>query len=186
MPSWTAKSPPSMRTRPFHSAGLRRCISAKWALISPLRSSAKRQGRGTKATSRRSIGSTENASTDRLSVGMRGPFWSSGGQRTTPAAGKSKPLDEACLDQGAVEAPRLGAIGAAVEQPGTALQDPLLLGERGIKRHAGGLLHDQRQIGRVKQVERRAKRRRREVDGIDRIVGREIARIEPQQAFAKL
>jgi hypothetical protein len=86
----------------------------------------------------------------------------------------------------AVETPRLGAVGAAVEQPGTALEDALLLGERGIKRHAGGLLHDQRQIGRVEHVERRAERHRREVDGIDRIVRREVARIEPQQALAKL
>ena len=48
----------------------------------------------------------------------------------------SKPLDQAGVDQQPVEAPRLRAVGAAIEQAVAALQDALLLGER--RRRAAG------------------------------------------------
>ena len=66
------------------------------------------------------------------------------------------------------------------------MEDSLLLGEGGIERHARGLLHDQWQVRRVEHVEGRAQRDRREVDGIDRIVGRVVARVETQQSLAEV
>src|SRR5262245_43625158 len=112
--------------------------------------------------------------------------WRPRRQRTMGTAPESKPFDEPGLDQRPVEAARLGTIAAAVEQASAALEDALLLGEGGIERHARRLLHDQRQVGRVEHVEGRAKRDRLEVDGIDRIVGRVVARIEPQQPLTEI
>src|SRR5262245_24895744 len=65
-----------------------------------------------------------------------------------------EPLDQAGVDQQPIEAARLGAAGAGVEQPLAALKDSLLLGERRIERQAGGLLHDERKIGTLDRVER--------------------------------
>src|SRR4029077_9314115 len=66
----------------------------------------------------------------------------------------SKPLDQAGVDQQAVEAPRLRAAGTGVEQPLAALENALLLGEGGIERQAGRLLHHERKIGPLDRIER--------------------------------
>src|SRR6185369_12359506 len=63
------------------------------------------------------------------------------------------------------------------EQAAAALQDLLLLLERRIEWNACRLQQQQRQIGSIERVERRGKIRRSEVDGVDRVIGREIARI---------
>src|SRR5712675_3295207 len=76
-------------------------------------------------------------------------------------------LDQPGIDQHAVEAPHLGAAGAWIEQPVATLHDLLLLGETGIERQAGGLLNEQRQIGRVERIERGRDVDRREIDRID-------------------
>src|SRR5712692_1955027 len=93
----------------------------------------------------------------------------------------SKPLDQAGVDQQPIEASRLRAAGAAVEQSLAALQNFFLLGERRVERQPGRLLHDQREIGPLDGVERGAEVDRFEVDRIDRVIGREIARIIIQQ-----
>src|SRR5712692_2927705 len=61
-------------------------------------------------------------------------------------------LDQAGVDQEPVEAPRLLAAGAGVEQALAAFEDFLLLGERGVERQTGALLDDQREIGRLDRV----------------------------------
>jgi len=72
----------------------------------------------------------------------------------------------------------LAAAGTGVEHAVAALQDFLLLGERGIERQARGLLHHQRQVGRIQGIERRGQLDRLEIDGVDRVIGGEVARIE--------
>src|SRR5262245_33432585 len=105
---------------------------------------------------------------------MRGPGASSRYART--ADGKRggwrelQPLDQTGVGQEPVEAARLGAAGAGIEQPLAALEDPLLLGERRIEWQARGLLHDQRQVGPLDGVERGAEVRRFEVHRVDRVV----------------
>src|SRR5262245_14415458 len=53
----------------------------------------------------------------------------------------SKALDQAGLNQQAIEPSRLGTIGATVEQAVAAFQDVLLFGKRWIERHPCSLLH---------------------------------------------
>src|ERR1700730_12659304 len=96
----------------------------------------------------------------------------------------SEPLDQAGVDQQPIEASRFDAAGAAVEQTPAALQTFFLLGERRVERQPGRLLHDQREIGPLDGVERGAELDRLEVDRIDRVIGREIARIVIQQPAA--
>ena len=86
-------------------------------------------------------------------------------------------LDQPGVDQQPVEAAGLGAAGALEKQSVAALQNFLLFGERRIERQAGRLLHDQRKIGRLQPVERRRQILRREVDRVDGVVGREVARV---------
>src|ERR1700680_4450481 len=95
---------------------------------------------------------------------------------------RSKIFYEAGVDQHAVEMARLGTVIAAVEQSVAAQEDLLLLGERRIEREAGVLLHDQRQIGTFQGIERRGDVDRFEVDGVDRVIGGEIALIPRHQA----
>src|SRR5262249_44843525 len=92
-----------------------------------------------------------------------------------------KPLDQAGVDQQSIEAPRLRAAGAGIKKPLAALENFLLLGERGIERQAGRLLHDQRQIGALDRVERGGEIDGFEIDRVDRVVGGEIARIISHQ-----
>src|SRR5262245_36373545 len=66
--------------------------------------------------------------------------------RESRGGGGLQPLDQAGVDQEPIEAPRLGAVGAGVEQSLAALEDLLLLREGGIERQAGRFLDDQRQI----------------------------------------
>src|SRR6266705_3202949 len=66
-----------------------------------------------------------------------------------------KSFDQAGVDQQPIEAPRLSAAGAGVKKPLAALENFLLLGERGIERQAGRLLHDERKIGSLDLVEPR-------------------------------
>src|SRR5262249_9574815 len=100
---------------------------------------------------------------------------------TTAQRQCSKALDEAGVDQQPIEAPRLSAAGAGVKQPLAALENFLLLGERGIERQAGRLLHDERKIGSLDRVERGGQIDRFEIDRVDRVVGGEIARIVGHQ-----
>src|SRR5580700_6403106 len=95
---------------------------------------------------------------------------------------RSEIFYEAGVDQHAVEMARLGTVIAAVEQSVAAQEDLLLLGERRIERQAGGLLHNQRQIGTFQGIERRGDVDRFEVDGVDRVIGGEIAPIPRHQA----
>src|SRR5580658_10617665 len=94
----------------------------------------------------------------------------------------SKILYKAGVDQHAVEMARLGTVIAAIEQPVAAQEDLFLLSERRIERQARGLLHDQRQIGTFQRIERRGEVDRFEVDGVDRVIGGEIAMIPRHQA----
>src|SRR5882724_4645305 len=75
---------------------------------------------------------------------------------------QSKPFDQAGVDEQPIEATRLGAAGAGVEQPLAALQNSFLLGEGGIERQAGCLLHNERKIGALNRVERGG-----EIDGFE-------------------
>jgi hypothetical protein len=54
------------------------------------------------------------------------------------AIARSEILDQAGVDQHAVEMARLGTVIAAVEQSVAAHEDLFLLGERRIERQAGG------------------------------------------------
>src|SRR5262245_11447947 len=94
----------------------------------------------------------------------------------------SKPLDQAGVDQQPVEAPRLRAAGTGEEQPLAALEDACLLREGGIERQAGRLLHHERKIGPLERVERGGEVDGPEVDGVDGVVGGEIAWIVGHQA----
>src|SRR5262249_28393588 len=67
----------------------------------------------------------------------------------------SKSFDQAGVDQQPIETPCLRAAGAGVKKPLAALENSFLLGERGIERQAGRLLHDERKIGPLDRVERR-------------------------------
>ena len=64
-----------------------------------------------------------------------------------------------------------------IEQAAAALHDRLLLGEGGIERQPGCLLHDDGQIGGIERVTRGRYVGRFEVDRVDRVVGGEIAAI---------
>src|SRR5262249_11276553 len=86
-------------------------------------------------------------------------------------------LDQAGVDEEAIEAPRLRAAGASVEQALAAFEYLLLLGERGIERESSGLLQNQGQVWRLDRLKRRGKIDAVEIDGVDRVVGREIGRV---------
>src|SRR6266511_4750770 len=92
-----------------------------------------------------------------------------------------QPLDQAGVDQQPIEAPRLRSAATGIEQSLAALENPLLLGKRGIERQAGGLLHDQRKIGSVDGLERGRRIDRFEVDRVDRVIGGEVARVARHQ-----
>src|SRR5690242_9958568 len=118
------------------------------------------------------------------------PLVSAASRRTAMTAALSSPvpqaLDEGGGDQQPVEAPRLRAVAAVVIDALAALEDLLLLGKRGIERQAGELLDHQRQVGPVERVECGRHVARLEVDRIDRVVGREIARVHRNHALADL
>jgi hypothetical protein len=80
-------------------------------------------------------------------------------------------FDQPGVDQQPVEAARLGAAGAAIEQALAALEDLLLLGEGCIERQPGGLRSPV--VGCVERIARRRQIDRREADGVDRVIGRE-------------
>ncbi len=86
-------------------------------------------------------------------------------------------LDQPGIDQEPVEAARFGAPGAAVERAVATIEDPLLLGERAVERQARGFQHDQRKIGGIEPVQGRSEDRPAEVDGVDGVIGRVVARI---------
>src|SRR5690349_3917488 len=88
-----------------------------------------------------------------------------------------EPLDQAGIDQHAIEAARLGAAIAIIEQSVATLHDLLLLLERWVEWQARALQHDEGQIGALDGIERGGHAGRFEVDGVDRIVGREVARV---------
>src|SRR5262245_15928824 len=100
-----------------------------------------------------------------------------GGLRECKRKLASKSFDQAGLDQESVEAARLGAAGAAVEQPPAALQDRLLLDKRGVERHAGRFENDERQVGRVEHIACGGGLRGTEIDRVNGVVGGEEARI---------
>src|SRR6266568_706680 len=86
-------------------------------------------------------------------------------------------LDQPGVDQQPVEAPDFGAAGALEKQSVTALENLLLFREGRIERQPGRLLHDDRKIGRLEAVQRRRDVLWREVDTVERVVGREVARV---------
>src|SRR5262245_50383417 len=95
-------------------------------------------------------------------------------------------LDQAGVDQEPVEAARLCAVRTAVEQAAAALEDSLLLGERGIKRDARAFQRDERKIRRLDHVERGWERERPEIDRVDGVVGRKVADVVGRNALRNL
>src|SRR6185295_1085280 len=87
-----------------------------------------------------------------------------------PASKALKTLDQSRVDQQAVEAARLGAGTACIEDAAAAGKNLLLLGKRNVERHAHRLEDREWQIGRVERIERGGEIGRRVVDGIERIV----------------
>src|SRR4051812_4295661 len=90
-------------------------------------------------------------------------------------------LDEAGINELAVEAARGVAVLAGIELARTAAENALLLGEGGIERKPRRLQCHQRQIRRVEPVARGGEIGRRKVHAIDRVIGgaqRRIARGE--------
>src|SRR5271169_6032476 len=94
-----------------------------------------------------------------------------------------KTLDQSSLDQHAIEAAGLGAIGTAIEQLHAAHENFFLLGKSGIERHAGCFLNHQRQIGAFQGGERRAHIHRRKDYSVYRIISGEIAYIIAHDPF---
>src|SRR5215472_12788386 len=64
-------------------------------------------------------------------------------------AATSKAFDQSSVYQQSIEPPCFGAAGASVEQAVATFQNILLLGKRRVEWHAGGLLHQKRQIRRI-------------------------------------
>src|SRR4051794_11267031 len=89
----------------------------------------------------------------------------------------SEAFDQPGVDQEPVEATRFRSARTGVEEPFAALEDLLLFGEGRIERQSGSFLDHQRQIGSLDRLERRGEIDRFEVDRVDRVVGREIARV---------
>src|SRR5262245_19946493 len=83
----------------------------------------------------------------------------------------SKSDDQSRVDQQPVEAARLRAVAATIEQPTATLKDALLLRELRVERKARRLQHNQRQIGRVEHVECGRQITRPEIDAVDGVVG---------------
>lgn len=94
-----------------------------------------------------------------------------------------KTLDQSSLDQHAIEAAGLGAVGTAIEQRHAAPENFFLLGKCGIERNTGRFLNHQRQIGAFQGVERRAHVHRRKVYCVYRIISGEIAWIVMHDPF---
>ena len=83
-----------------------------------------------------------------------------------------------------VEAAGFGAVLAGVEHALAAQHDVLLLLERRIERDAGGFLDHQRQIGAVDRVHHGRTLTGSKLIGVDRVIGRVIARIVILQLLA--
>src|SRR5262245_3121883 len=95
-----------------------------------------------------------------------------------PPGGRAlEPLDQAGIDQHAIETSRLGSAIAIEKQSVAALHDLLLLLERGVERQARGLEDDKRKIRAFDGIERAGHIGRFEIDCVDRVVGGEIARV---------
>src|SRR5690242_8105947 len=86
-------------------------------------------------------------------------------------------LDESGLDQQSIEPAGFRAVLAGVEYALATEHDVLLFLERGIERYAGGFLDYQWQIGRVDRVHDGRALDRFEIDGVDSIIGGEVARV---------
>src|SRR5438105_3200082 len=95
-------------------------------------------------------------------------------------ASRSEPLDQPGVNQKPVEAPRLRALVAAVEHALAAEHDAFLLGKGRVERYAGGVLDRDRKIGSVQSLQRRRHVLWTKVDAVDRVVGREVARVRRQ------
>jgi len=95
-------------------------------------------------------------------------------------------VDQSGFYQQSVEAPRLRSAFAEIKLPTTSLENLLLLGEGGIKRHTRRFEHDQRQLGSIERIERRREIDRREIDRVDNVVGRVVARVELLDALGNL
>src|SRR6516225_8632881 len=93
-------------------------------------------------------------------------------------------VDEARIDQKAVEAAGFRAALAGVEQTPTAQHDLLLLCKGRIERNAGLLLDDQRQISRIDRVHHSRAPDRLEIDGVDRVIGRIVTRVVALELLA--
>src|SRR5579883_3549839 len=89
----------------------------------------------------------------------------------------SEPLDQAGIDQQAIETSRFGTAGASVELSPTTLEYPFLLGKGSIERQAGELLRDHRQVRAFDRLAGLLHIDRLIIDGVDGIIGGEIARI---------
>src|SRR4051794_30501882 len=97
----------------------------------------------------------------------------------------SKPLDQAGIDQKTIEPARLPSPRTIEEQSLAAIENASLFCKRRIERKTGGPLHDQRQIGRIEQVKRGTEIDRLEVQPVDGVIGREVARIMRREAPSK-
>src|SRR5258705_5967057 len=105
---------------------------------------------------------------------LRGNLWS----------GNLKSAYQSRVDQEPVEAAGLCAVLAGIEQALAAQHDLLLLLERRVERNAGSFLDHQRQIGPVDGIHHGRAFDRLEVDGVDRVIGRVVARIVILQLLA--
>src|SRR5712691_3208162 len=98
----------------------------------------------------------------------------------------SEPLesfDEAGIDQQPVEAPRRGAVVAAIELARALPENTFLFREGGIERKSRGLQRYERQIGRIEAITRGRQIGRAKIHGINRIIGRTKLWIERSNAL---
>src|ERR1700690_4111309 len=140
----------------------RRCakrICAPPAMTAPRRPTRWRAGCGRKSASGRSCRSLENEF-------------------------GSQSVDHPGVDQQPVEPAGFVAALAGVKHALAAQHDVLLLLERRIERDAGGFLDHQRQVGAVDRVHHGRTLHRLEIDGVDRVIGRIIARVIILQLLA--
>src|SRR5258708_27933442 len=103
-----------------------------------------------------------------------------------PACRRLQALDQAGIDEQTIEAPSLGPAGARVKYATAALEDLLLLGERRVERHPRTLERDQREAGCIERIESRYYIGRHEIDGVDRVIGGQVARIACLDASCNL
>src|SRR6266436_323850 len=103
---------------------------------------------------------------------------------TSPSSLKA--LDQAGIDQQTIEAPSLRPAGARIKYATAALEDLLLLGEGGVERHPRSLERDQREVGCIERIESRGYIGRHEIDGVDRVIGGQVARIACLDASCNL